>query len=288
MNKKRKATSLKSISKSSNLDDLSNINSNNKNSINQKESNVPFDLETIFKKNIKSRNINDFDSVKQYLLNHTNIKEEFKSDYLTLMYSFDQFFKVLYTYFDFSYYSKGEKIYLIGDVQDYVYLKIKGNVGKYKIISEERSMTGLEYYLTLKNLFEEGNTMLFEQTKEANIKIYPVNLIQDLLNIEEIFFNLKLNLLVERKDDNAIISLLKENNKNATDVGYDAVQNGGYTFEQYYQYRSNMFPEKNSIYYNHINQNKHNVTIFKYSLISLIVSLDILFFKFSISLILSF
>ena len=88
----------------------------------------------------KKRNRKDNLDIFLYLLK-TRLKENLKSDLLHTDFKLDTLFNFISPYISGNIYSNGEIIYSSGEPAENLYLILNGNVGQYKLVQTEKSLS---------------------------------------------------------------------------------------------------------------------------------------------------
>ena len=202
------------------------------------------DLYLLLLKPNKERNRKDNIEIFLFLLK-TRIKENFKSDLLHTGYNLDSLFNFVIPYISVEVYNSGDMIYSYGDEAQNFYLILKGNIGQYKLVKTEKSMSSEDYYFYLSEKFTyfkktmidksvENNSNIYLDENEytdidlirrmANINkdVYPLNSFDDMEDLLTIIIEIKLYMkLVENRPNNEIIEIFTKFNFPLTYLNVD-------------------------------------------------------------------
>ena len=258
----------------------------------------------ILNKPLKEREKCDEDFVKKFLVDNkieSIISEELK--YFNL--EIDDFFNYIFHYFGLKKYKYLDIIYYDNEKPDsFYYILNEGKVGLYKKETTEEILSYEDYLFYLNeqlNLCEKNknhnyqkeniesyidNALLNEIINE-NSKIYPLFSFDDIKDIKEIFFKIKLYKLLSDKDEEIdylnyrilenpnlknekkIIKIYKDNKMDFSCFNYDKVISEELSYERYENFILENLTQRDNFYIQYLDKDiKFSVKKMKYLKIS--------------------
>ena len=243
----------------------------------------------------KKRNRKDNLDIFLYLLK-TRLKENLKSDLLHTDFKLDTLFNFISPYISGNIYSNGEIIYSSGEPAENLYLILNGNVGQYKLVQTEKSLSSEDYYLYLYEQFnyfkktiidEADNNFIYRNEKEytdidllrkmvnINKNIYPLYSFDDIQDLQKIIIETKIYIkLMENRPRDAVTTFEKFNVP-LSYLNYDKLLNTDISPNYFIQIVSRRITQREEFYIKYIGKNtEFNVKLMKYEKIDIFKPFD--------------
>ena len=248
------------------------------------------DLYSLIKKDNKEKNKKDNLEIFLFLLK-TKFKENVKSDLLYTDYSLDNLYNFINPYISGNIYNSGEVIYSYGDEADNFYIILKGNIGQYKIVIVEESLTCEDYYTYLYSQFHHyKKTMLEELNDKNNIyiketeytdiellrkiininkEVYPLYMFDDIEDLKEIMIIIKIYLKIIENKSNEIIEIYNKYEIPLTFLNYDKLLKNDISPYNFTKNVSRKIDKRENFYMTYLGKNQESkVKIMKYEKIN--------------------
>ena len=218
-------------------------------------------IEEVVNKNIKKRSVKEMYYLYHYL-DITNFEQNVKID-LDLL-NFQQFFFFASQFMTIKHYNEKDIIYYEGDQAETFYILMKGEIAFYNLKSEDKTMSSIEYYLFLYDMYLNSvDKLIMNNTIKTNKDIFPLNKYSDISNFQDIIFKFKLLNLVKEGDENNIINYITDNKKSISDINFDKVIGKEETLEEYYTDIFNSLSESEQFYFPILNDEKQKIKVFE-------------------------
>ena len=219
-------------------------------------------IDKIFKKGIRNRTHKDICELNEFLnmINYEyNMKEEIEEEHLDL----NQLIFFSTQFMIFKQFNKGDIIYHEGDRAENFYVLIKGNVNLFKLTFEIKLMNAFEYYNYLKYYHDNiKDSFVLNKTVKVNKKIFPICLLSDIPNFNEILFKVKLlQLIYNGVNKHIILNHIRNNYKNPDDYFFYELDTEEIKMDDYFLKIESKLTESELFYYKSITNEIKKVKI---------------------------
>jgi hypothetical protein len=199
------------------------------------------ELFSLLNKKHKERKGKDNIEIFLYLLK-TKLKDNLKSDLLYTGYNLDTLFNFINPYITGEIYNSGEIIYSNGEHAENLYVILRGNIGKYKLVVTDETLSCEDYYLYLYEQYYHYKTILIDSFKENDIyikekeytdldlllkvvqknkDIFPLNSFDDIEDLKTIMMDVNLYIIYVENKPGDIIDIFKKFKFPITYLDYD-------------------------------------------------------------------
>jgi len=243
------------------------------------------ELFILLNKKHKERKGKDNIEIFLYLLK-TKLKESLKSDLLYTGYNFDTLFNFINPYITGEIYNSGEIIYSYGEHAEKLYVILKGNIGKYKLVVNDETLSCEDYYLYLYEQYNHYKTILAESFKENDIyikekeyadldlllkivqknkDIFPLNSFDDIEDLKTIMMDVKLYIIYVENKPGDIFDVFQKFKFPITYLDYDKLLKNEIIPPIFISNLSKRIKKREQFYMKYLASNsKKNVKIMKY------------------------
>ena len=233
----------------------------------------------------KERKGKDNIEIFLYLL-QTKLKENLKSDLLYTGYNFETLFNFINPYITGEIYNSGETIYSYGERGENLYVILRGNIGKYKLVITDESLSCEDYLYYLYEQYNHYKTILTESFKENDIyikekeytdldllfkivqknkDIFPLNSFDDIEDLRTIMMDVKLYIIYVENKPGDIKDIFQKFKFPITYLDYDKFLKNEITPPIFISNLSKRIKKREHFYINYLASNsKKDVKIMKY------------------------
>ena len=239
----------------------------------------------LLNKKHKERKGKDNIEIFLYLLK-TKLKDNLKSDLLYTGYNLDTLFNFINPYITGEIYNSGEIIYSNGEHAENLYVILRGNIGKYKLVVTDETLSCEDYYLYLYEQYYHYKTILIDSFKENDIyikekeytdldlllkvvqknkDIFPLNSFDDIEDLKTIMMDVNLYIIYVENKPGDITDVFQKFKFPNTYLDYDKLLTNEITPPIFISNLSKRIKKREQFYIKYLASNsKKNVKIMKY------------------------